>query len=243
MKKFVVCADIHGAIKSKRACDACIDFTRDFKPDITVIGGDLWDFSAIRTNADENDRSVSMREDYEMGAEFAKAFLIGKERRYLMLGNHDVRCWRLAESPDAVKADLAERMIGDIKALARGLKAPIVPYDSREGVVHIGHLKVIHGYHCGMSACATHARIYGNCVFGHTHSIESFQVPGLEQREARAIGCLCDLNPDYASAKTGKLRWANGWVAGFLFDNGTYQLNQIREVDGKFYASTHIKGY
>jgi hypothetical protein len=94
-----------------------------------------------------------------------------------------------------------------------------------------------------MNACAAHARIYGNCVFGHIHSIESFQTPGLQQKEARSIGCLCDLNPDYANTKTGKLKWGHGYVFGFLFSDGSYTINQVRDTNGVFYAQTDLKGY
>jgi hypothetical protein len=159
------------------------------------------------------------------------------------LGESDVRVWDLCESPDGVKRDLGQKMVADIKALARRNNAKMWDYDARTGVLELGHLKVIHGYHTGMNACAAHARIYGNCVFGHIHSIESYQVPGIHQKEARSIGCLCDLNPRYANRKTGKLRWANGWAYGWLFEDGHYHISQVRKVGGKFYAQTDLKEY
>ncbi len=84
---------------------------------------------------------------------------------------------------------------------------------------------------------------FSNCVFGHIHSIESFQTPGLEQKEARSIGCLCSLDPDYANTKTAKLRWAHGFAYGLLFPDGTYKISQARNIQGKFYASTNFKAY
>ena len=141
-RKFIILSDIHGNMMDERACSAALAFAKDFKPDIKVIAGDLWDFSAIRKGASDEE-----------------------------------------------------------------------------------------------------SRIYGNVVFGHIHSIESFQTPGLEQREARSIGCLCSLNPDYANRKTGKLRWAHGWGFGWIFPDGTYQINQARNVEGNFYAPTEIKKY
>ncbi len=243
MKKFLICSDIHGSLMDKRATDACLAFTADFKPDIRVIAGDLWDFAAIRRGASEDERQLSMREDYEAGANFARAFFRHGKENHLMLGNHDVRPWDLLHSTDGVRRDLGVEMVSQIKGVAAQCRASLIPYDSREGVLEIGHLKVVHGYHTGMAACAAHSRIYGNVVFGHIHSIESFQTPGLNQQEARSIGCLCNLNPDYANRKTGKLRWAHGWGYGFLFNNGTYQIHQAREIEGKFYASNEVKAY
>lgn len=243
MKKFVIVSDIHGVHKDERACDAVLAFVNDFKPEIRNIAGDLWDFSAIRKGASEDERSVSMREDFDHGADFADSFFKGGKQNYLMLGNHDVRVYDLAESSDGVKRDLGQKMIKDVEYVARRNKAALIPYDSRLGVVSIGHLNVVHGYHTGMSACAAHSRIFGNVVFGHCHSIESFQTPGLKPQEARCIGCLCDLNPSYANRKTGKLRWSHGWAYGWVEDDGSYSIFQVRGINGKFRTATEVKTY
>ena len=238
---FQVVADIHGSQIDERASEACLAFTESFKPVIRVIAGDLWDFSAIRKGASADEQAQGMAEDYEDGVIFANRFFKGGKENHLMMGNHDVRVYDLAGSCDGVRGDLGQRMVMDIESLARKNKAKLWPYDSRLGVLEIGKLKVVHGYHTGMSACAHHSRIYGNVIFGHVHSIESFQTPGLNQQEARAIGCLCKLDLDYANRKTGKLRWAHGWAAGYLFEDGTYTLWQIRGINGKFYAPTGLQ--
>lgn len=242
-RKFIVVSDIHGSEMDPAAVKAALAFNKEFNASIRVIAGDLWDFAAIRRGAGDDERAASMRDDFEAGAEFADTFFKGGKENHLMLGNHDVRVYDLAESADGVKRDLGHSMVKDVEYVARRNKARLWPYDSRLGVLPIGHLSVVHGYHTGNSACASHSRIYGNVIFGHVHSIESFQTPGLEQREARSIGCLCSLNPAYANRKTGKLRWANGFAYGWLFDDGTYQLHQARNVNGKFYASTQIEAY
>lgn len=242
-RRFQIVSDIHGCEKDERACSASLAFCRAFNPEIRIIAGDLFDFSAIRKGADETERHGSMLEDFKAGREYAEAFFAGGDERHLMLGNHDVRPLDMAESPDAVRSDLGTKMHQDIVDLAARCDAKLWPYDTRDGVLKIGHLQVVHGYHTGASACAAHSRVYGNVVFGHIHSIESFQTPGLKQQEARSIGCLCSLNMSYANRKTGKLKWAHGWAYGWLFEDGTYQLQQTRDVDGKFYASTEITAF
>lgn len=242
-RRFVIVSDIHGDEADPRACAAALAFTADFKPDIRVIAGDLWNFAAIRKGADAKDRGRRMASDFEAGQSFAQRFFAGPGEKHLMLGNHDVRPWDMLDTQDAVIHELGERMVADIKAVATRAGAKLWPYDSREGVLKLGHLTIVHGYHTGANAAASHSRIYGNVVFGHVHSIESYQTPGLRQQEARAIGCLCKLNPDYANRKTGKLRWSHGWGYGFLFSDGTYQIHQARDVGGKFYASTEIHAY
>ena len=242
-KKFLIACDIHGDEGDERAIDACLAHIKDFNPEIRVIGGDLWNFAAIRAGADDKDKSKSMKSDFEAGKRFADKFFPGGTENHLMLGNHDARAFDLAESVDAVRSQLGEEMVKGIKAVAKANNAKLWPYDSRLGVLTLGHLKVIHGFHTGMSACAAHSRIYGNVVFGHVHSIESYQTPGLKQQEARAIGCLCKLDQGYADRKTAKLRWAHGWAWGFLFSDGSYSIHQAKNIKGTFYAGTEIKAY
>lgn len=243
IKKFIIVSDIHGNQQDQRAVEAALLFTKTFKPDIRVIAGDLFDFAAIRNGASDEERSISMADDYEAGASFAKRFFAGGKENHLMYGNHDDRIFMLAESGDAVRADLGRQMVMEIGSLARHCNAKTYPYDARHGVMAIGHLNVVHGFHTGAGAAATHSRIYGNVVYGHAHSIESYQTPGLHQREARCIGCLCNLNMDYAAHQTGKLRWAHGWVYGWLFPDGTYQINQVRGVNGRFVAPVELKEF
>jgi len=171
MKRFIIVSDIHGNLKDDRACDAAIAFTKQFNPDIRVIAGDLWDFAAIRQGATEDDRALSMRSDFEAGRDFANDFFGETSENVLMLGNHDIRAYDLRDCVDAVKSDLGYRMVADIKTLAFKHNAKLIDYDARDGVYEIGNLSVVHGFHAGMSACANHARIYGNVVFGHIHSI------------------------------------------------------------------------
>ena len=242
-KRFVVVSDIHGDKQDTRATDAALAFTADFKPEVRVIAGDLWDFGAIRRGASAEEQAESMASDYEAGAVFANKFFKGGSEKHLLLGNHDIRPYDLAHSVDGVRSDLGKRMVKDIAALAKANRAKVLPYDSRYGVLSIGHLNVVHGYHTGANACASHSRIYGNVIFGHVHSIEAYQTPGLKQQEARAIGCLCKLDQDYADRKTGKLRWAHGFAYGWSFPDGTYQLHQARSINGNFYASHEIKSY
>lgn len=243
MKRFIIVSDIHGNQQDERAANAAIAFTKEFKPEIRVIAGDLWDFAAIRHGASPEDRALSMADDFEAGCSFAKRFFAGGKENHLMYGNHDIRALEMAQSSDGVKRDLGDRMVKDMRALATACRAATYPYDARYGVMTIGHLSVVHGFHTGAAAAATHARIYGNVVYGHAHSIESWQSPGLHQREARCIGCLCKLDMDYAATKTGKLRWANGWAYGWVFPDGTYHINQVRGINGRFIAPTGLKEF
>jgi hypothetical protein len=139
--------------------------------------------------------------------------------------------------------DYATDGIKQMEAVVKKCRAKMLPYDSDLGVLELGKLSVLHGFHAGVGACRLHAAIYGNSIFGHVHTIETASVASREPAEARSIGCLCKRDMDYVNKKTGKLRWAQGWAYGLLYPDGNYMLFQTRNIGGQFYAATEIKTF
>lgn len=243
-KRFIVCSDIHGDMQDPVAVKALQAFTRDYNPQIRVIAGDLWDFRNIRRGSSSEEQAGSLIEDWDKGIEFANNFFNGGEENVLMLGNHDVRLWHLADSLNGVAADYALDGIKRVNQYCKRWKAKLIPYTVREGFYRIGHLKVIHGFATGPNATATHINSYqSNIIHGHTHNIAVVSVRSLEPREGRSIGCLCKLDMDYSSAKLGSLMWSHGWAFGEVYSNGEFQIFQAREIGGKYRVATEIKTY
>jgi predicted phosphodiesterase len=243
-KRFVICSDIHGDEQDEKATASLLDFCKDFKPHIRVLNGDLWDFRNLRKGASDDEKAHSLEDDWQAGMEFASAyFKASPSANFFLRGNHDERLWEFANSASGLLRDYATDGIKRVEQAARVWKATMLPYDSRKGVLQLGKLRVIHGYHAGAGAAQAHARVYGNCVFGHTHSVEVNAIASLEPEEARGIGCLCKQDMGYVNFKTGKLRWAQGWGYGLLHEDGTYHLNQARKINGKFVCSSRFTDY
>lgn len=242
-RRFVVVADTHGDMIDARCAEALFEFLKDWKPEIRVHAGDNWDFRNLRKGASDDEKAHSLVDDWEAGTEFLTKFFAGGEEKYFLRGNHDERLWYFANSATGLLRDYAEDGIKRVEQIVKKCNAKMLPYDSAFGVLRLGDLKVVHGYHAGVSATRTHANVYGNVIFGHTHTIETCAVPSLVPCEARSIGCLCQRDMDYVNAKTGKLKWGQGWASGILHTNGTYTLNQIRRIDEKFIAPTAFKTY
>ena len=233
-KKFVVVGDSHGKYIDPKAADAFLSFCKMWKPQIKVHLGDAWDLDAFRRSASVDDQNEEIQEDWEAGFDFLNQYFRGfGEERYFLYGNHDDRLFQIQRSVKASNRDLGRRMVDEAERFFRLRGVKTLPYDSRKGVLNIGHLSVIHGYFTGASACTKHAQSYGNSIFGHVHSCESMAVPGLELMESRAIGCLCDLDLEYMRPKVSKLRWSHGWVYGVILPDKTYHLFQARMVNGK----------
>lgn len=222
---------------------AFFSFLKDFKPEIRVHAGDNFDFRNLRRGASDDEKASSLQDDWEAGEAFLSHLMEGGKENYYLLGNHSSRLWDFAASSTGLLRDYANGGIKRVKQLCKKNRVKLFPYDSALGVLQLGHLKVLHGYHAGSSAATQHARVYGNCIFGHVHTQESSPVSALEPAEARSIGCMCIRDMNYINAKTGKLRWAQGWAYGYLFEDGTYQLFLTRKINGRFYVASEIKSY
>ena len=243
-RKFVDMADNHGDMIDPIAESAFFEFMADFKPDVVIHSGDNWDFRNIRRGATEDEKRESMGPDWEAGSDFFKRYFSYGSERHFLRGNHDERVYYLLHNCKGIHRDYAERGVKDIEMLCRARRVNMLPYDSRKGVLRIGHFTTIHGYHAGMGAANCHARIYGNCFFGHTHTQDVAPVPNLDgPAEARGIGCLCQIDMPYNQHQTNKLRHQQGWVYGELFSDGTYQAFQTKRINNSFYVAQSIKKY
>jgi len=241
--RFVVVSDNHGDMADATATKALFAFLEDYQPEIRIHAGDNWDFRNLRKGASDEEKAASLEDDWRCGTRFLRKFFKGGLTKIFLRGNHDERLWDFSESATGLLRDYANDGIQRIEDLMKNLGVTMLPYDAELGVYELGKLSVLHGYHCGVGATRQHANIYGNSLFGHVHTIESAPVTSREPAEARSIGCLCRRDMGYINRKTAKLRWAQGWAYGVLFEDGTYQLFQTRNIGGNFYAATEVKSY
>lgn len=242
--RFVVVGDTHGDKIDPVAEAAFFSWLTEYKPQLRIHAGDIWDFRPLRNGASQQEMAESMKQDYQAGLSFGKRLFSGGEVKYLLRGNHDQRLWDLAENGSGVLKDHALDMVHDIEGKLRNWGVTMLPYDSRLGVLRLGHLQVIHGFKCGVGAAAAHAKIYRNCIFGHTHTQEIVPVENLDGPSvAMGTGCLATIDMPYNSRQVNKLRHQQGWVTGTLFEDGTYQAFQVKRIGDKFHAPVSFKSY
>ena len=129
-RRFAIVSDIHGDQQDPRAVSAFHSFCGDYKPQISVLAGDLWDFRPLRKKAEPHEREQSMRDDMGAGLEFLHQF----KPQVFTLGNHDVRLWRLASESHGVIADFAKDAVSRLEKTFQDAKCTILPYDKRKGV-------------------------------------------------------------------------------------------------------------
>lgn len=234
-QKFVVCSDVHGDEQDPRTVKVCLDFCDIWKPNLRIMAGDLWDFRPLRKKACDDERRQSMAQDYEAGSEFLRAF----KPDYFLRGNHCERLWELAEEDRGIESDYAIKAVAEIEKELKAMRCRMLPYHKRDGVLRLGHLKILHGFASGVYAARTHALVYGSCLFGHTHAIDEHAIPGLERRVARNIGALCKLDMEYNSRHIGTLKQAHGFAYGIIHKkSGTFHVWQAEEIGGKWILPT-----
>ena len=242
-QRFIVVSDNHGDMADAASVGALWSFLREWKPEVRIHAGDNYDFRNLRKGATDDEKAASLADDWEAGNDFLRRFFEGGTSNHFLRGNHDERLWDFRASSTGVMRDYSADGIKQVEGVIKKCRAKMLPYDSEHGVLKLGRLSVMHGFHVGVGACRMHAYIFRNCIFGHVHTIESAQVSSREPAEARSIGCLCKRDMDYVNRKTAKLRWAQGWAYGLLYPDGQYMLFQTRNIDGNFYAASRIKTY
>ena len=243
-RRFVIASDSHGDQLDPVVEKKFFAWLKDWSPEIRIHAGDLFDFAAIRNGASNEEKSMSMADDYEAAMDFAKRFFSGGETKWYLKGNHCQRLWDLLDKQDGVLRDFAEQKTKEIEKKMRAWGVKMLPYDARKGVLKIGKMQVIHGYKSGINATRQHATIYRNCIHGHDHAqgivpVENLDGPAL----AMGTGCMCVIDMPYNSRQTNKLRHQQGWVYGVLNDDGTYQAFQAKRVGDSFTVASNVKTY
>jgi hypothetical protein len=241
MLKFIFATDLHGDRQNLSAVKVLRDFTKDFKPDVRVFGGDLFDLRPLRRGVSAEEQCESMQDDWNAGMEFIHSW---KPTHFLM-GNHDDRLFELAESStDGIKADYARKLCGEFTNQLRKLHCEWKPYHKRHGVFSFGRLNMLHGFHHGVYAAKQHATIYGSCLFGHIHAFDSHTFGTYNQRQtAHSSGGLLNVDQEYNKRHTTTLRHENGFLYGLLHENGSYTVQEARQINGAWHLPTSFRRY
>ncbi len=235
--RFIFGTDNHGDRQHKPTVRVFHDFCAHWKPTIKVFGGDCFDLRPLRKGASEDERHQSIKEDVDAGMAFIREF----RPTHFLRGNHDERLWELKENGSGAAQAYAEHGCKEITAELNSFNCKMLPYHKRDGVLRIGHLKFLHGFHCGVFAARQTALIYGSALMGHTHVIDQHPVPGLERRVTRIVGCLCLTDMDYNSRQPNTLRQAHGFAYGVINDKtGNFHCWQAEEIGGKWFLPTDI---
>ncbi len=236
-KRWIFVTDTHGDMIDPGAASALWDLMATFKPDIRIHGGDLFDFRCLRRGASNEETLEDLKADLDAGRAFAERF----KPTHWIRGNHDERLIDAMNSHTPVLRRFACLEWEKIREYMRGVH--VLPYCKRKGVLRMGSLPFSKLFSSGVFAARSMAAIYGNVLFGHTHSIDAFSIPGLEERVGRNVGCLCRLDMAYNRAQLNTLRQSHGFAYGFVYPNGLHRVFQAQAIKGRWLFPTEFREF
>ena len=246
----VLCwSDVQYPFLDKQADKVLEAFIQEFKPDIAILNGDGLDAYSISKFTPNPERRDRLADD--VGG--FKAYLSGKARilpagvtKHFNGGNHEDRIRKYIADKAPELAGLPgfslEEML-DLREAGWGYTPywnPVATSGSPGYNLH--GVLFTHGTQVtkwsAMTAKAHWERYGGSGVIGHTHRLGEFyhrDYRGEHQNKWIEGGCLCSLDPEYATYPD----WQHGFVAGYMWpgpdDSKTwrYDLRPVPIVDGE----------
>jgi len=246
LTKFIFASDSHGDMADPESLSALYEFTKDFKPDLKVAGGDHYDFRSLRKGVgSDKEGAESLQLDLEAGEQF---FAKWKPTAYLW-GNHEHRLDTMQGHGQAIVRDYCTDLKARINRVARQNGAKVIlPYHADKGVYRLGPVAMVHGYAHGANATVVQGLHYapfgGALIHGHTHNLASIALTKHGGGNAFSAGCLCRKDEmDYASHRLATSRWGSGFVAGFVTKGGDYKAWLVHKMGGVWIWQTELKTF
>ncbi len=203
----------HGELLDRAAFDTVLAFSARWKPETKVHLGDVNDYAAFRAGArGTSDEAQQLGPDILAGVRMIEEYA----PTHLLLGNHDIRAWKLSQSPNAIVARAAQSARNEfLTAVERGGVHLIDHYDINRSWLQLGDTKFVHGYMYGENAIRDHAEHFGKCVLAQLHTPGIARGRRCDHPAAYCVGTLANIGAmEYANTRRATARWAHGFVYG-----------------------------
>ena len=253
MQRFVALYDAHFgferrnghkvALHDEKALSVVRQFIEDFKPDHTILGGDILDCGCIshhnhgKPGATEG---LKLLEDAEgCRKEIIKPVEAAtKHSLTYIVGNHEDWLTDLSETIPALEGMLDVRSV-----LKLGSKWKVV---EQGGLHKMGKLIFVHGDQIKggeHSAKWAASAFEANIRFGHHHTYQTYtktSAIALNGHTGICVPCLCKKGPKYGGGSPN--RWVQGFLWGYVDQNdNTFAdyvsviINGTAMINGKKY--------
>ena len=243
-KRILFVPDVHAPLHDKAAVALMLAAAKDFKPDIIVVIGDMFDFASLsahpRDDMDgESDFLTEMRKaDRQV---LRKLDELGAEMKIFCEGNHETRLPRkLAKDAPALFSSLDLRKL--LKLKSRGWAW--VPYRSvhRLGKIHLSHEV---GESGRFAADRSVRGVFGSVVVGHGHSMQVAYTGTILGK--RYVGAMFGwLGSPGAGRYLHSVKQAHMWQLGFgtgiMAEDGIVWIQAHPIIVGKSGYRTEVNG-
>ncbi len=213
-KRFLAIGCSHGSLVDKHAFEAVMKFRRLYKPETRIHLGDVCDYAAFRGGAHgTKDEAEALAPDIAAGAKLIREY----EPTDVLVGNHDIRVWRMAGHQNAVIAHAAACSRNEFLTACEkaGTKRIIDHYDINRSWITLGDTKFLHGFMYNENAIRDHAEHFGKCVMAHLHVAGIGNGRRSDHAVCHCVGTLANIPMmDYANTRRSTARWSHGFVYG-----------------------------
>lgn len=222
--------DFHGNLHEPEVVRACLAHRWSREWDVVIMGGDLYDFKALREGAGHHEKSDGFIDDVTDGRWFMRQL-----RPDIWLeGNHDDRIRVEAEkNAKGLIKEYCQEAIKWIEQDCRELGIRNIPYRALNGAYWVESTAFVHGYGCSLAALKKEVAYWGArmLVMGHVHRNESVCEFG---RYGEFVGGLMQIEMDYNYRQQNIRNHCNSWACG-VSGADTATISKASLVDGEWY--------
>lgn len=238
--KYLMLYDVHAPYHDEESLEIAISYGLKSKINHVILAGDFVDFYRISYW-----KTDPTRMPFPDEVNLCRKILRDMRSRIkkpitLLAGNHELRLqsylWNKA--PEIVGIDSITvpgllaldkfkiQYMDNVDAIQRGV-----------GPLSLGKLHVLHGHEFRVSGRAVNiAKIYYeragvNIIMGHHHRTQEWMVRKLNGKieGCYAVGCLCDMSPDYMPLNN----WNHGFAIVSVSGDGRFSVWNKKIIEGR----------
>jgi len=231
-------SDIHYPYQDIVAEEIALSYIKDWKPDILVWNGDIFDFYAVSNYEKSIKKKMNIQEEIDYGHSRMSMWVkeLGETQHYFRRGNHETRLNRMimknAPALEALRSTAIEQNI-DFDSIG-------VKYIPDHQDLHIGNMMFIHGSQVrrhGGNSSRGHYEQYGcSLLMGHTHRLAvTYKRNKFGTHTLVENGTLCDFDVEYAQFPD----WQQGFTC-LQYDGDDFSVTQHAIINHKLIADGRV---
>lgn len=258
IEKFIALFDIHVGFEKKflngkthlvpthnvKAIKATLDFAKDFKPDIVVLGGDQLNFAPIshwERGKVKNIEGARIKEDMDVFDDLILSPIekLKPKKKKWLFGNHDAWVSQFIEEFPYLEGLIEPENYFDLRSKKWDIFYP-------GEVCKVGKLNFVHGdmIRGGDPVKKAASEYYRNLRFGHFHTYGALSIFNMaDSKDTKTIiACpsLSSKNPNYR--KNAPNRWITGFLYGYIWPDGRYNDYVVIMTEDKFVLNSKFYG-
>jgi predicted phosphodiesterase len=221
--------DVHVPDHDPTVWAAWLDWCRNNRPDVVVLGGDFMDVESMSSHGGNPDPPTLADEIRPAKACLREVRKANPDARIVYLeGNHETRFSRWI-------ANNAKNLHGlvDLPALL-GLEALGIEWLPEGKPLKLGKLRFIHGFSTVDAHAKKHFHDYGmrSVTYGHTHRPQIYTSGDIDGSVRGAFGmpCACRLEAPYLKNKPSG--WMQGFGVYYVRASGCFHVYQVLFSNG-----------